>query len=279
MPWIYIGTSELKSAYVGTTPVKEIYVGTTKVRPSIINFATQWPAPDWFHVPLQSEWQAIYDAYTVLWLRWSTNFSTYLKLPMVGVRTYNTLAFNYRGSGGYYWSSTPYDVYRGNNLYFNNSSVYTQGNGYRTNGLPIRCFKNSPTKPTSSWTKLYWTSIEAWGIFWSSTDWLISISSNGSTWYTLMDKNLWATTVYNYWNTLTEANCGKIYQWGNNYWFSWDPYYNTSLISQSSTQVNVTGYWPWNYYKSSTWITTNPRQNSANNWNDLWWWVTWNVPV
>ena len=237
----------------------------------------QWPAPAGFHVPSKNNWQAIYNAGASLWA-WSdsngTNLSTYLKMPMAGFRNYSDLGFLDRGSYGYYWSSTSYNVNDAYSIYFYSSYIGLQHHSIRSHGFPVRCIKNSPTIPTSSWTKLYWTSIESWWIFWNSTDWLISISSNGTTWYTLMDKNLWATTVYNYWDTLTEANCGKIYQRGNNYWFSWDANYDVSQITQSSTQVNVTWYWPWNYYESSTWITAMPRQSSARNWNNLRWWVS-----
>lgn len=99
--------------------------------------------------------------------------------------------------------------------------------------------------------------------------WLISLSSDGSTRYTIADKNLWATTVYNYWDTRSEDNCGVFYQWGNNYWFpySWG-------ITTSSTQVNAGNYWPWNYYNSSTFITGSYGWDSSNN-NNLRWWTTW----
>lgn len=86
----------------------------------------------------------------------------------------------------------------------------------------------------------------AW-IYWNSDLWLISISSDWSTWLTIADKNLWATQVYNSWDTLSEANCGKYYQAGNNYgfpfWYNW---------TNTTNRVNYTSYWPWNYYSSST---------------------------
>jgi hypothetical protein len=56
--------------------------------------------------------------------------------------------------------------------------------------------------------------------------------------------------------------------------FSWS-------ITTSSSQVNTTWYWPWNYYSSSTFITQSSRPfnwiNPAN--NNLRWWVDGNVPV
>lgn len=113
----------------------------------------------------------------------------------------------------------------------------------------------------------------AW-IYHSPDLWLISLSSDWTNWTTIADKNLWATTVYNDWDTLSEANCGKYYQGGNNYWFPfiWS-------VTTSSSQVNASNYWPWNYYSSSTFIirTTSPYWwDSSKNLN-LRWWVTWTV--
>ena len=105
-------------------------------------------------------------------------------------------------------------------------------------------------------------------IYHNSDLWLISLSSDGSNWLTIADKNLWATQVYNSGDTLSEANAGKYYQWGNNYWFPF-----TWSVTTSSTQVNASTYWPWNYYNSSTFITTSPRDSSGN--ANLWWWTTW----
>ena len=249
---------------VQTEPKKIIYW-----EPIIIS-DMQWPCDIGFNVPLSTEWQSIFDAWVNLWA-WSSsnwvNFATYLKIPMAGFRDYSNLNLNYRGPNGLYWSSSPYNSNNANFLYFDRASV-SQTYDSRSYGLPVRCFKDTPIIPTSSWTTLFQGSWSAW-IFHNTTEWLISISSDGTTWYTIMDKNCWATTVYNYWDTLSEANCGKVYQWGNNYAFSWDANYDVSQISKSSTKVDVTWYWPWNYYNSSTWITENPRQSSANNWNNL----------
>lgn len=235
--------------------------------------AMQWTAPAGFHVPLNTEWQAVYDVWTALW-GWSsdwTNFWIALKLPFAGTRYYNDSNVYFQGTGGYYWSSSPYPSNANYSyyLYFNSSSVYPQSSYYRAYGFSVRCFKNKPVIPTSSWTKLYWTSIEAGWIFWSSTDWLISLSSNWTTWITIADKNLWATTVWNSWDTLSEANCWKYYQRWNNYWFP-----RTWTVTTSSTQVDASTYWPWNYYSSNTFITYSWAWDSTGNGN-LWWWVTW----
>ena len=121
------------------------------------------------------------------------------------------------------------------------------------------------------WSTLYdWSSTATWAwIFHNATLWLISLSSDWQTWITIADKNLWATTVWNSWDTLSEANCGKYFQWWNNYGFPW-----TWSVTTSSTQVDASTYWPGNYYSSSTFITYSGRRDTTDNWN-LWWWETW----
>lgn len=118
---------------------------------------------------------------------------------------------------------------------------------------------NMPIKNAYVWSRKIRPYYTAW-IYWNPNIdwWVISISSNWEDWLTLADKNLWATTVYNYWDTMTEANCGKYYQWGNNYAFpfSWTPSLNT-------TKVDVSSYWPNNYYSNSTF-----RRVS---WDWYWW--------
>ena len=246
----------------------------------------QWPCPDGFHVPLSTERQAVYNIWTALggWSSDWTNFWIALKLPFAGRRERLSSIVSGQGSNGCYWSSTPYNSNNAYSLYFNSSNIYHQDNDSRSYAFSVRCFKNTPVIPTSSWTKLYWTSIEAGWIFWSSTDWLISLSSDWQTWVTIADKNLWATTVWNSWNTLSEANCWKYYQRWNNYGFPF-----TWSVTTSSTQVDASTYWPWNYYSSSTFITRSSspyRWDTTDNWNLRWWvsqwtwiWWDWNTIV
>ena len=118
-----------------------------------------------------------------------------------------------------------------------------------------------------------WSSVaaDAW-VFRDVTNWLISISGDWSNWTTISDKNLWATTVFNTWDTLSEANAGKYYQRWNNYGFPF-----TWTVTTSSTQVDASTYWPWNYYSSSTFIKRGSRPydwSSVQN-DNLRWWVSW----
>ena len=239
--------------------------------------AMQWPAPDGFHVPLSTEWQSVRDIRVALgggssdW----TNFWIALKLPFAGLRDRSSAGVI--NQGGRYWSSSRGSTNRSYSLSLYSTDLNPQLASDRAYGFSVRCFKNTPTIPTSSWTKLYWTSIEIWWIFWSSTDWLISLSSDWNTWITIADKNLWATTVWNSGDTLSEANMGNMYQWGNNYWFpsTW------TISNTSSTQVDARTYWPWNYYSSSTFITrsSSPYDRSSVQNDNLWWWETWVVTL
>lgn len=243
------------------------------------NFATQWPCPDGFHVPLKSEFDDIISAWVSLWAwtsSWWNNMKTYLKLPFAGNRNYGTSETGSVGSGGIYWTALPgwADVAHYLDIY--DGGIYSTYDIRKTFGASIRPFKNSSVTPTSSRTKLYWTSIQSWGIFRDSSEWFISISSNWSTWITIADKNVWATTVYNSGDTLSESNCGKFYQRWNNYGFP-----RTWSVSTSSTRVNAWDYWPWNYYSSSTFIirTSSPRWWDSSNNANLRWWDDGNVPV
>lgn len=117
-----------------------------------------------------------------------------------------------------------------------------------------------------------WKNIAPW-IYWSSALGLISMVDNTNI-ITIADKNLWATTVYNYGDTLTIQNTWNMYQQWNNYWFP-STLNSSASISSSTTKVNAQNYWPWNYYSSSTFIKNSVWESSGN--RNLRWWVTWTV--
>lgn len=118
------------------------------------------------------------------------------------------------------------------------------------------------------------TPIDTPWIYHNSDLWLISLSSDGSNWTTIADKNLGATST----DITSTDSYGNYYQFWNNYGWSYaDAVWLT--ITTSGTQVNASSYWPWNYYSSSTFITASDiywTWDSSNNAN-LWWWVTWTV--
>ena len=242
----------------------------------IINFATRWPSPSGFHVPLTDEWKWLKTIMASLSLTTWNNWIINLHIPFAGYITDLTAQFRSKGSYGGYWSSSPSGSdYPNKSLFFylNSSSVGADSSNNRAYGLSVRCFKNSFVVPTSSWTVINGTLWGAW-IFRNQTEWIISITSDWTTGYTIQDKNLWATTVYNYGDTLSATNCGNLYQWWNNYGFTWwvDP------SNTSTTVVDASGYGPGNYYNSSTFITVSGDWSSVHT-DNLRWWEDGNVPV
>ena len=240
--------------------------------------AMRWPCPSWFHIATGTEWTELMNVlFTTFWLTeswWA--LSSYLKMPAAWHIVWDT------GVSSNQWVEREYQtcIWETSNPSISDVFIATDndtliGFNYRTNANTIRPFKDEPVIPDSSWTTLYdWSSISTWaGIFHSTSLWLISISWDGTNWITIANKNLWATIVYNSWDILSEANCGKYYQWGNNYWFSYNWTFTTS-----STQVDASTYWPWNYYNSSTFIIYAWNWSSVQN-DNLWWWVTWVVTV
>ena len=242
-----------------------------------INYpAMRWPCPYGYHVPRETEWNDIKTWGTTIWAWTSsggTNFSTYLKLPFAWWRGASTGAVANQWTLWSYWQCELTTASNGKFLYVNATYILPWYGTSPKNWYSIRPFKDEPVVPTSSWTTLYdwsWTATGA-GIFWNSSSGLISISKDGTTWYTIADKNLWATTVYNSWDTLSEANCWKYFQRWNNYPFVW-----TGSVTTSSSQVDASGYWPWNWYYRSTFVTGSGDRSSVQNQN-LRWWVVWAV--
>ena len=125
------------------------------------------------------------------------------------------------------------------------------------------------------------TSIEVYAK-WLPFDDLPAVTASDGTEYILMDRNLWATDVWNYGDAQnTAAKNGKYYQWWNNHGFpasngNWNTYAYTS-----NTPVDASAYWPGNYYSSATFIL---RPDSQEAWYyyrwdttdnaNLWWWTS-----
>lgn len=248
--------------------------------------AMKWPCDIWYHVPTKDEWQSVITAGVTIWAFndstswWNnrTTFCTYLHLPWRYFRSRTTWNVYDNTENRYcqYWTSSFYSTSKyWRRMMVTSYEIQLQNEWPTTFGLYLRAFKDTPATPDSSWTTVYdWSGTAAWAwIFYNATLWLISISSDGTNWITIKDKNEWATTVYNYWDEVTAANAWWFFQQWNNYMFpfSWG-------VTTSSTQVNASDYWPWNYYESSTFIGLDDRWDSSKN-NDLRWWVTWVVAV
>lgn len=228
----------------------------------------QWPCPTGFHVPTQTERWNIISLLSTLGITTWNNMKLYLKLPFAWI-VYGTTSWDKQYLNVYWSYYTSYPAYeswwinRVKWLQIDTSNINNDYSPTRNTALPIRPFKNIPSIPDWSRTALYSDKI-----YHNSTLWLISISDDGANRITIADKNLWATVVYNDGDTLSEANCGKYYQWWNNYGFPF-----TWAVTTSSTQVDASNYWPWNYYSSSTFISNNTNYDwsSVSNPNLRWW--------
>lgn len=221
----------------------------------------QWPCPSDYHIGTQTEWTAIK---TILsWFSISVaNVKAYLKLPDAYYLnrkdgTINTQYWTVR-----LWTSTMTDNATAYAFIIEKSnSSYNVSTDKPANAFSIRPMKNEPVVPDSSWTVMKQGTWTAW-IYWSSTLGLISLSSDWVTWYTISDKNLWATNVW---------DDGLYYQFGNDYWFTPNP--SSSYTSLQDT----TGYWPNNHYSDSHYVK---RWDNSSNWfsntnNNIWGWDTW----
>lgn len=246
-----------------------------------IGYKNKWPAPEWYHMPTSVEFKNIHTIWVNIWA-WTTEswtpVSTYLRMPYTGARDYTS--WEWRTSGGNYWTCSwrRTSVTATNRLSWGTWGFNDTSNDApsTTSGLisqywfPIRALKNEYVAPDSSWTTAFdGSSHAAWAwIFRNETLWLISIS-DWTTWYTLADKNLWATQVYTYWDELTDANCGSLFQWWNNYAFP-----RTWTVTTATGVVNVDWYWPFNPYSSSTFYlyTTSRWWAYWGASDNLWWW-------
>lgn len=231
------------------------------------NESMQWPCANWFHIPTLNELTALKDNMTALWIDTTTwnCFEIYMKMPIAWFRQQGT-QWTVTAWRWAYWTTTPSWTNAAYFLFFNWSMASLSDNRRRSEWMSIRPFRNTSVVPTNSWTVLFDGSgiaPNAW-IFYNSTDEIISISSDWINRITISDKNLWATSVYNNGDTLSETNCWKFYQWWNNYWFP-----RTWAITTSATLVDASNYWPWKYYNSSTFIYWRSWRDNSNNTN-LW---------
>jgi uncharacterized protein (TIGR02145 family) len=96
------------------------------------------PCPVGYRIPTIPEWQAERQS-------WSSNnsagaFTSPLKLPMTGYRSFSTGSLGTVGSDGYYWSSSV-DVSQTQYLRFYSTNAYVYLNA-RTYGFAVRCLKD-----------------------------------------------------------------------------------------------------------------------------------------
>ena len=238
--------------YWWTNTVQHIYVWW----PTRTN---QWPCPSGFHIPTKDEWQPLIEELTALWAYDVNNIKTYLKIPDAYYLARSSGAKETKYWTVRMWTSTmtANDVAWAWGIDQNLKLVFQEDKP--ANGFSIRPMKNEPVVPDSSWTVMKQGTWTAW-IYWSSTLGLISLSSDWTTWYTISDKNLWATNVW---------DDGLYYQFGNDYWFVPNP------SSSYKSLQNTTGYWPTNHYSDSHYVKISSNNRFSNTNNNIWGWDTW----
>lgn len=125
---------------------------------------------------------------------------------------------------------------------------------------------------------------ERWTIYRDLGTWLIYIECNKSfnysyresgtsitlrtnNEYVMADKNVWASTVWNFEDTVTSNNWWNLFQWWNNYPFEiWRTWW------VSTTHIDVSDYSRENPFYSSTYIYWDLWDSSS-------WYKTWMEPV
>ncbi len=243
---------------------------------------SQWPCPAGFHIPTGTEWTNMLSAFESIYSissQTSANKAIYLSGTWYFVPVWHKEATTAMDDGtkACYWVSNVRE--RGVPWVETiSTSGLNRDTTYGGQGALIRPFKDTPEVPDDTWEQipLTWMTTR-WFVVWNSTLGLMSVT-NWVNVVTMADKNLWATTVYNGWDPVTDANAWLFYQWWNTNGFSYDaPSYTVS-----QTVENLTNYDVNNLYTSSDWHIWNDTTTSPSIWTvrnswytplmqNLWW--------
>lgn len=237
--------------------------------------AMRWPCSEGFHIPTTQDVINLNTVFENTWLtRERTNAYPYLHMPEMGWLWYTTWSLDTVNERWYLTCEYRHThiVYKWNAREKFSPSAWTNTSSW----LYIRPFKDVSIKPEPNetwWTWLYinWSNRDSW-IAHNPSLWIISVWDDNWNCVTISDKNLWATTVYNYWDSQSQSNCWWFFQWWNSYMF---PY---SWATKTSWNfVDVSWYLP-STYSDDTFRTGWPKRWDDNSsWADLRWWQTWAV--
>lgn len=258
------GSGYISSEWMDGTNTQWGWSGKNTDGRAKITFIEDWIPDTWYHIPTWQELTNLKSIMDWLSLKNRNDYKEKLHMPLVGTRRYTDLStIGYWESLSYwssstYWSTNPEDVV---DLSIDSSSVAI-GRCSPSFGLPVRCFCGSYIKPDNTRTIEAWTLWWAW-IFHNADLGVISLTNGGNTNITIRDKNVWATIVYNSWDTLTDSNCGKIFQWWNYNWFD----ILTTIDNTSNTTVDTTWYGWDNPYSSNVFIVNKYEWSSPRNEN------------
>jgi len=102
--------------------------------PCYLELGTAW------RIPTYTEWFNVDN--TGGWTSWSGPWGSNLKLHAAGLLLYFDGTLFYRGSSGYFWSSTQFTAETGSLLYFTNGMCIIDGN-YKSYAYPLRCLREN----------------------------------------------------------------------------------------------------------------------------------------
>ena len=94
--------------------------------------------------------------------------------------------------------------------------------------------------------------------------WLISISTDWENWFTISDKNVWASSS----DVAADTSYWNVFQYWNTHWFPWD--WDSTAFETSADIPDLTGYEWWNLFSNALY-RINSWWNAAN--SNLWKWV------
>jgi hypothetical protein len=106
---------------------------TTVNDPCALELGAGW------RIPTSTEWTNI-DA-SGGWTNWNGPWGSNLKMHTAGYLDYSDGSLHFRGSCGYYWSSTQHDATYGRHLYFSSGHSVMSYN-YKAFGFTLRCLRD-----------------------------------------------------------------------------------------------------------------------------------------
>lgn len=255
-------------------------------------YVAQWPCPEWFHVPYYNpssydEFRAIINCMSAHGVSDLESLWQYLFLPPNWYCDRDNGPRNQWTEWDYWWCNVKDNYFTwAAYLSFNQSGPTLWRTDWCNNWRWIRPIYNEFVQPWEDWiTLLDWWGVWHDGIFRNPERWLISISDLMNCQITIADKNLWATRIYQPWDTVSQDNCWWYFQRWNCYMF---PFTGPTKTEWFYNKKNADSYWAFYYgeglwwsfitvtadswfshwHKNIRWFNVDPITGEERLWND-----------
>ena len=205
---IKINWQDLLKRFINWQELVRVYKNGGQIRPETVPPTPPF-IPDWFHLWVWREWSSILSSMVYIWALSHADCIgafNYLKIPpvwnidsstgnMTWIWGWATLC---TPESWVHWEAWSYWITSRTVSLPINWGYWIIIRGSTANGYSIRLISDTVVQPDASWTTLFTstTSSSGW-IYWNQQLWLITIIY-GDTLYTISDKNMWATIVYDY---------------------------------------------------------------------------------